>query len=106
VAGSSLTNIAALVYIASLVGERALAVQGAALAGNELTGLFLGHVLVAVVATVAAIVTAVGVGRSVVDIGMGMRAGTGGGAVAVGRHRHFRENGYVEERLAHVRRRL
>ena len=47
-AGCSRTDVARLINVPALVCEWALAVQGAALASDELARLFLGHVLAAV----------------------------------------------------------
>lgn len=50
---STSANLASLVDVAALVGKGSLAVQSAALASNELPGLFLGHLLVVLAAGVA-----------------------------------------------------
>lgn len=65
--GGALANVAALIDVAGLVGERTFTVQSAALAGNQLASLLLGHVL--------AVVARVGAGGGAAGVVLGVAGG-------------------------------
>jgi hypothetical protein len=99
VPGDTRANVAVLVNVAALVGKRALAVEGTALASNELASLFLGHVLVAVAVAVVVVV------RVVVDVvaDVAAVAGVVVGVVVIvvaAGHCHVGQGSYVEKALA------
>jgi hypothetical protein len=98
VPGDTRANVAVLVNVAALVGKRALAVEGTALASNELASLFLGHVLVAVAVVVVVVRVVVDVVADVAAVA-GVVVGVVVIVVAAG-HRHVGQGSYVEKALA------
>jgi hypothetical protein len=98
VPGDTRANVAVLVNVAALVGKRALAVEGTALASNELASLFLGHVLVAVAVVVVVVRVVVDVVADVAAVA-GVVVGVVVIVVAAG-HCHVGQGSYVEKALA------